>query len=116
MSVVLLVKIALVAVPADPDVRHPGWRAAHDVAEALDGDFLAAFDDQLIMDMADDLAEGEVSHGKAEKIPGDGLDDILYEFGTVGFDAFPFLGSTNAFIGDGFAAETIFSDAGFYIA
>ena len=55
----LFEKIALISIPADQDVRHPVRRSAHDVAEALYRDFRAAFDDHLIMDMPDDLAEGQ---------------------------------------------------------
>ncbi len=35
-----------------------------------------------------------------EDVAADGLDDILHEFWTVGFDAFPFLCRANTFIGD----------------
>ena len=37
----------------------------HKAAEALYGDLRAAFDDHLIMDMSNDLAEGQVPHSKA---------------------------------------------------
>lgn len=65
--------------------------------------------------MADDEAVGERLHGKAEKIAADRLDDVLHEFRPVGFNAFPFFGWAGAFVGDGFPAEAVFSDPGFYI-
>lgn len=67
------------------------------------------------MDVANDLAEGQVPHSKAQEIPGDCLNDVLHEFRTVRFDPFPFLRGADSFIGDGFSAETVFSNAGFYI-
>ena len=38
--------------------------------------------------------------------------NVLHEFRAVGFDPFPFLRGADSFIGDGFAAETVFSDTG----
>ena len=64
-----------ISIPADQDARHPVRRYAHDVAEILHGDFRAAFDDHFIMDVADDLAEGQVPHSKAQEIPRDCLND-----------------------------------------
>lgn len=113
--VILLIEIALISIPADQDVWHPFRRAAHNVAEALYRNFRAAFDDQLIVDMADNPAEGQIPHGKAQEIPGDGLDDVLHEFRTVGFYPFPFLRGADSLIGDGFSAETVFSNAGLHI-
>ena len=114
-STIFSIKITLISISADQDVRHPVRRPAHDVAEALHRDFRAAFDDHLIMDVADDLAGGQVPHSKAQEIPGDCLNDVLHEFRTVRFDPFPFLRGADSFIGDGFSAETVFSNAGFYI-
>lgn len=73
------------------------------------------FDDEFVMDMADDKAVAEGLHGIAEDIPADGLHDVLHEFRTVGFDAFPFLRGADANVGDGFAAELVSSDTGFHI-
>lgn len=50
----------------------------------------AAFDDQFIMDMFDNVAVLECFHGIAQDIAANGLDDVLHKFRTVGFDAFPF--------------------------
>lgn len=62
------------------------------------------------MDMTADKAVGEVTHGKTEKVSGDCLHNVLNEFRTVAFDAFPFFSGTDAFIGYGFTAKSIFSD------
>lgn len=64
------------------------------------------------MDMTADEAVGEVPHCEAEKIPADGLHDILHEFRTVGFDAFPLLCGSNIHVGDRFAAILVFTDTG----
>ena len=68
------------------------------------------------MDMTADKAVGEVTHSKTEKISGDCLYDVLYEFRAVAFDLFPFFSGADAFIGYGFTAESIFSDARLNIA
>lgn len=59
------------------------------------------------MDVTDDAIVGEALDGVAEDVSGDGLDDVFDEFGTVGFQAFPFLGGSGAFVGDGFSAELV---------
>lgn len=68
------------------------------------------------MDMTADKAVGEVTHSKTEKISGDCLYDVLYEFRTVAFDSFPFLSGADTFIGYGFTAESIFSDTRLNVA
>lgn len=68
------------------------------------------------MDMAANLPAGKIVHGVAEKVSGDCLYNILHKFRTVGFNAFPFLCSTDTFISDGLSAKFVFSDAWFYIA
>ena len=57
------------------------------------------------MDVSDDEGVLEGFHSIAEYVAADGLDDILHELRTVGFDAFPLFCRANAFIGDGFSAE-----------
>lgn len=52
----------------------------------------------------------------AEDVSADGLDDVFYKFWSVGFDAFPLFICSYAFVGDGFPAETVFSDAWFDVA
>ena len=74
-----------------------------------------AFDDQLIMNVADDEAVPERFHSVTEDVAADGLDDVLYEFRTVRFDAFPLLCGSDAFVGDGLSAILVFSDAGLHV-
>ena len=115
---VFFVKIGLIAVGAEQDVRHPVRRSAHLLTDHIQINIGAAFDDQLIMNMADDEAVPEGFYGVAEDVAADGLDDILHECNelrTVGFDTFPLLCGSDSFIGDGFAAILVFSDAGFHV-
>ena len=98
---VLFIKNGLVPVGAEQDVRHPVLRSAHLHTDSFQINNSAAFDDQLIMNMTDDEAVSESLHGKAENISADGLDDILHELWTVGFDTFPLLCRSNTFVGDG---------------
>ena len=44
----------LISVSDDLDVWHPVWGSAHDGGDGFNGCLLWAFDDQLIMDVADD--------------------------------------------------------------
>ena len=43
------------------------------------------------MNMTDDKAVPECFHDIAEDVAADGLNDVLHELRTIGFDAFPFL-------------------------
>ena len=88
---VFFVKIGLVAVGAEKDVWHPIRRSAHLFTDHIQVNIRAAFDDQLIMNMTDDEAMTESLHGVTENVAANGLDDVLHELRTVGFDAFPFL-------------------------
>ena len=112
---VFFIKIGLVAVGAEQDIRHPVRRSAHLLTDCIQVNVRAAFDDQLIMNMTDDEAVPESLHGIAEDVAADSLDDVLHELRTVGFDAFPFLCGSNTFIGDGFSAILVFSDAGLHV-
>lgn len=57
----------------------------------------------------------ESLHGVAEDVAADGLNNILHEFRTVRFDAFPFLCRSDSFVSDGLSAILVFSDTGLYI-
>ena len=87
-QLLFFIKFCLVAIASDKDIRHPVWRFAHDTADGFVINILTAFDDELIMDMTTNKAVGEVTHGKAEKVSGDCLHDVLYEFRTVAFNSF----------------------------
>lgn len=112
---VFFIKICFVPVCSKQDIRHPVRRSAHLFTDCLQAGVLAAFDDQLIMDVADDEAMPESFHGIAENVAADGLNYILYEFRSVGFDSFPFLCGADAFVGDGFSAKLIDTDSGLHI-
>lgn len=112
---VFFIKIGLVAVGAEQDVRHPVRGPAHLLANRIQVNIWAAFDDQLIMDVPDDEAVPEGFHGIAEDVAADGLDDVLHKLWTIGFDALPFLRRSNTFVGDGLTAILIFSDSGLHV-
>lgn len=113
---IFFIKFGLITVASDQDVRHPGGRLPHDGSDAADIDFFQAFDDKLVMDMATDLLIGKILHSVAQQISGYSLYNIFYEFRTVGFYAFPFLGGADAFVGDGFTAESVFINLWLHIA
>ena len=56
---VFFIKIGLVAVGAEQDVRHPVRRSAHLLTDHIQVNIRAAFDDQLIMNVTDDEAVPE---------------------------------------------------------
>ena len=112
---VFFIKTGFVAVGAEQDIQHPVRRSAHLLADRIQVNVRTAFDDQLIMNMTDDEAVPECFQGVTEDVAADGLDDILHELRTVGFDAFPLLCGSNSLIGDGFAAILVFSDTGLHV-
>ena len=87
---VFFVKIGLVAIGAEQDVRHPVRRSAHLFTDHIQVNIRAVFDDQLIMNVTDDKAVPESLHGVAENVAADSLDDVLHELRTIRFEAFPF--------------------------
>lgn len=88
---VFFIKIGLVAVGTEQDVRHPVRRSAHLLTDHIQVNIRAAFDDQLIMNVTNDEEVSESLHGVTEDVAADGLNDVLHEFRTIGFDALPFL-------------------------
>ena len=112
---VFFVKIGLVAIGAEQDVRQPFRRSAHLLTDHIQVNIRAAFDDQFVMNVTDDEAVPERFHGVTEDVPADGLDDVLHKFRSVGFDAFPLLCRSNTVVGDGFAAILVFSDTGLHV-
>lgn len=112
---VFFVKIGFVAVGTEQDVRHPVRRSAHLLTDHIQVNVRAAFDNQFIMNVTDDKAVPECFHGVTEDVTADGLDDVLHELRTVGFDTFPLFCGSDSLIGDGFAAILVFSDARLHI-
>lgn len=110
---VFFVKIGLVAIGAEQDVRQPFRRSAQLLTDHIQVNIRAAFDDQFVMNVTDDKTVPECFHGVTEDVAADGLDDILHKLRTVGFDALPFLGGSYAFIGDGLTAELVSPIRGF---
>ena len=86
-SLVLAILICLVAVGVEQDVRHPVRRSSHLFADDIQINSRVAFDDKLIMNVTDDEAVQESFHGVTEDVTADGLDDVLHELRTIGFDA-----------------------------
>ena len=114
-SSVFLVEHCLISVCSEQDVQHPVGRPSHLFTDGFQISTWIAFYDQFIMNVSDDEAVAEGLHGIAEYVAADVLDNILHEFRTVGFDAFPFLCGAHAFVGNGFPAELVFSDTGLHI-
>ena len=112
---VFFIKAGLVAVGTEQNVRHPVWRSAHLLTDHIQVNIRTALDDQLIMNMTDDEAVPESLHGIAKDVAADGLNDVLHELRTVGFDAFPLLCRSDTFVGDGFSAILVFFNAGLYV-
>lgn len=106
------IKLCFVPVCSKLDSGQPCRAAAHLRADDLVVDVLAALDDQFIVDVAADEAVGEGSHGVAEDVPADGLDDVLDELRTVGLDPLPFFRTADAHVDDGFSAEAVLPDPG----
>ena len=83
MSVVFLVKECLITVSPKKNVRHPVRRSSHLLTDYIEVNAGAAFYYQFIVDVSDDKAMGEGTHGIAEDVPADGLNDILNKLRTV---------------------------------
>lgn len=67
------------------------------------------------MDMINDKAMGEGTHGITQNIMADCLHDVPHENGTVTFDAFPFFVCTNTLLDYGVSVELIFANLRFNI-
>ena len=112
---VFFIKICFVSIGAEYQTFGPRRRAGHLVADCGEVYVLAAFDDQLIMNVTDNEAVPERFYSVTEDVAADSLDDVFHELRTVGFDAFPFLCGSNAFVGDGFSAILVFFDTGLHV-
>ena len=107
---VLPVPFCFIPVCPEQKTGNPGRGPGHDLADGFDVCFSRCFDDHLVMDMADDAVIAEVLHGIGEDIAGDGLDDVFDNLGTEGFNPVPFFAGRHAFIGNGYAAESVDRD------
>lgn len=74
---VFFIKISLISICTEQDVRHPVRGSAHLFTDSFQINSGITFDDKLIMDVSDDKAVPECLHGIAENVVADGLDDIL---------------------------------------
>lgn len=59
---------------------------------------------------------GECFHSIHQKVSGDGLYHILYEFRTVAFQAFPLFSSSDTFIGHRFTTEFVLANTWFDVS
>ena len=109
---VLFIKIAFVSVCPQQEPRDPRRSPSHKLADIIQGYLRRSFDDHLIVYMSDDPIIPQRVHGIGQNITADSLDDVLGELGTVTLDPAPFLLGIGSHIGDGFAAELVFTDPG----
>ena len=59
LSLIFFIKFGFIPIASNQDIRHPVWRPTHDIADGFVINILAAFDDELIMDMTTNKAVGE---------------------------------------------------------
>lgn len=83
---IFFIKICLITVGTEQDVRHPVWGSAHLLIDSFQVNIGAAFDNKFIMYVTDDEAVPESLHGVAENVATYSLDDVLHELRIVGFD------------------------------
>ena len=112
---ILFIKFRLISICSQDESLNPVRSSSHLFADSIKRYVRTAFDDKFIVNMSDDEAGGESSDGMHQDVSADGLDNVFNEFRTVGFDAFPFLGSTDSFIGYGFSAILVFSNARLHV-
>ena len=85
------------------------------LTDCFKGYLLIGFDDDLIMYVCNDVAAAQRLHGKAQNIAAQRQNNILNEFRTIALKPLPFFRATDAFIGNRFAAKTVFSNPWFDI-
>lgn len=107
MTLLLLIKPALIPIRSQQQTRYPRRCPAHLLTDGIQRHFRTALDNQLIVDMPADEAVGQRPHGVGEDVPADRLDDVLHELRTVGLDTTPFLLTVHAHICDALAAELV---------
>ena len=112
---VFFIKIGFISIGAEQDIWHPVRGSAHLLSDYLQVNDGIAFDDQFVVDVTDYKAMPERFHSVAEDVTADGLRDVLHEFWTVGFDAFPSFICADTFIGDGFTTELVHTYTRLYV-
>ncbi len=112
---ILLIKNAFVPICPEEQSGNPRRCPSHLVADRLQGNLFAGFDDELIMDVTADEAVGQRPHGVGEDIPAYCLDDVLHELRAVAFDVAPLFLRIYAHAGNAFAAEAVSPDARLHI-
>ena len=85
------------------------------LTDGIQRDVRTTFNDEFIMDVADDLTAAEGFHGVSQDIPTHGLHDVLDKFWTVRFDPGPVLCGIDPHVGDRLSAETVLADPGFHV-
>ena len=85
------------------------------LTDGIQRDVRTAFNDEFIVDVADDLTAAEGFHGVGQDIPTHGLHDVLDKFWTVRFDPGPVLCGIDPHVGDRLSAEAVLADPGFHV-
>ena len=128
---VFFIKIGFISIGAEQDIWHPVRGSAHLLTDYFQVNDGIAFDDQFVVDVTDYKAMPERFHSVAEDVTAEAmgkglhgigqditaysLDDVLHEFWTVGFDAFPSFICADTFIGDGFTTELVHTYTRLYV-
>ena len=112
---VFLIKLAFIPIRPEQQAGDPRRGSSHLLTDHVAVHVRTAFDNQLIMDMADDKTVGEGSHAVAENVSADGLDQVLNDFRAVTFDAGPVFCAVVPHVGDALTAELILSDPGLHV-
>ena len=112
----LLIEIAFIPISPKFDPRKPGRGSPHLLADRVQRYVRAAFDDQFIVYVSDDLTVAKRPHGISQNVPAYCLHDVLDKFRAVRFDPRPFLLRIDPHVGDGLTAETVLANPGFYIS
>ena len=112
----LLIEIAFIPISPEFDPGKPGRGPPHLLTDHVQRHVRAAFDDEFVVYMTDDLAVMERFHGIGQNVPAYCLHDVLDKLRPVRFDPGPFLLRIDPHIGDGLSTETVLANPGFYIS
>ena len=84
---ILTIKLCVVTIGSQIDSREPRGSLPHNIADFLIFYVVWAFNHDFIMHVCDNVPIREVSDSVAEKIPGDGLDDVFNKLRAIAFNA-----------------------------